>query len=534
MTREAPKSGEAGVAARPVVLCILDGWGYREDPRDNAIAQAETPVYDRMLRECPFSKLVTSGTEVGLPEGQMGNSEVGHINLGGGRVVVQDLPRIDDAIASGALGANPALIAFAEAARAGSGTCHLSGLLSPGGVHSHQDHILALARELTNRGLGVRIHAFLDGRDTPPVSARGYMETFAAGIADLPGAGIVTLSGRYYAMDRDQRWERTELAYEAIVSGTAGHQADNPLAALDAAYGDGVTDEFVAPVIVGAYTGMADGDALLMANFRSDRVRQILTAMTDPDFDGFERPRFVKLSAACGMTRYSSALDRFMPALFPHQAVEYGLGEIAATAGRRQLRIAETEKYAHVTFFFNGGREEEFEGEDRILVPSPKVATYDLKPEMSAGEVTGRLTEAIGEGVYDLIVVNFANPDMVGHTGIMAAAIKAVETVDACLGRLQAAVDGAGGVLMISADHGNVEMLRDPDSGQSHTAHTVNVVPFILAAAPDRDSYSLSDGRLADVAPTVLRFLGLGQPAEMTGTCLLSGGASRDQKDAAV
>ena len=500
-----------------MVLCVLDGWGHREERDDNAIALAHTPVYDRLWESCPHALLKTSADEVGLPPGQMGNSEVGHTNIGAGRIVLQSLPRIDAAIADGSLKSIPALAGFATKLRDSGGTCHLMGLVSPGGVHSHQDQIVALAHTLTEAGVRVAVHVFLDGRDTPPKSAGDYLRELEAGLAGT-GAKVVTVSGRYYAMDRDKRWERTERAYRAIAA-AQGEQASDAAGALAQAYEKGQSDEFVRPSVIGAYAGMADGDAIFMANFRADRARQILTALVDPDFDGFRRQPRVAFAAAAGMVEYSAHLNQYVQALFPSLDLKNTLGEAVAAAGQKQLRIAETEKYAHVTFFFNGGEERPFDGETRILVPSPKVATYDLQPEMSAYEVTDRLVEAIARGRFDLIVVNYANTDMVGHTGDLNAAIRAVQAVDACLGRIEKAVGAAGGVFIITADHGNAELMQDAETGQAHTAHTTGAVPLLVVHAPE--AIRLSDGRLADVAPSVLYFLGLPQPDEMTGSCLI-------------
>ncbi|MBL8837272.1 MAG: 2,3-bisphosphoglycerate-independent phosphoglycerate mutase [Alphaproteobacteria bacterium] len=509
---------------RPIVLCVLDGWGHRHDvAADNAIMHARTPQLDRLSKISPVAYLQASELHVGLPTGQMGNSEVGHMNLGAGRVVMQDLPRIDLAVADGSIATNPALTAFVAALKKSGGAAHLMGLLSPGGVHSHQDHIAALARALAAAGLAVRVHAFLDGRDTPPKSAEPYLRKFMADIAPAPDASIATVSGRYYAMDRDKRWERVELAYRAMVDG-AGQRAADPLAAVARSYAAGTTDELALPTVIGAYAGMQDGDGLVMANFRADRARQTLAALLDPGFDGFARPRVVRFASALGLAEYSSALNRFMATLFPPMPLTHVLGEVVADAGLKQLRIAETEKYAHVTFFFNGGEEREFPGETRILVPSPKVATYDLKPEMSAIEVTDKLVAAIDSGRFDLVVCNFANTDMVGHTGDYAAAVRAVETVDSCLGRVADAVARAGGAMIVTADHGNAEMMFDPATGQAHTAHTTNPVPVMLfnGGGEGRNApVELRDGRLADVAPTILELLGIAQPAEMTGRSLI-------------
>lgn len=503
---------------RPVVLCILDGWGYREEPADNAIALARTPVWNRWWRDCPHAFLRTSAGDVGLPAGQMGNSEVGHQNIGAGRIVLQDLPRIDQAVEDGSLAAMPALADFVARMRAAGGCCHLMGLVSPGGVHAHQAHIVALARTLAEAGVPVRLHAFLDGRDTPPKSADGYVAEVEKQLEGVD-ARIATVIGRYYAMDRDKRWDRVALAYNAMVA-AEGEAADAAAGAIEASYGRDVTDEFVLPTVVGGYGGMRDGDGLLMANFRADRAREILTALLDPAFDGFERGRIVRFAASLGMVSYSAALDELLPALFAPEALTDTLGEVVARAGLRQLRIAETEKYAHVTFFLNGGEERVFEGEERILVPSPKVATYDLQPEMSAPEVTDRLVAAIRGQTFDLIVVNYANPDMVGHTGILPAAIKAVETVDACLGRLEEALREVGGVMLVTADHGNIEQMTD--DGGPHTAHTTNPVPLVLVNGAA--GQAVGDGRLADLAPTVLGLMRQPVPAAMTGRSLLRAG----------
>ena len=519
----------SGPRPRPLVLCILDGWGHREEGDFNAILAGKTPVWDRMIKDHPNTLLATSGAAVGLPEGQMGNSEVGHMNLGGGRVVMQDLPRIDAAVQDGSIANLSALTNFASNVKAAGGTVHLMGLLSPGGVHSHQAHIGALARALADQGLMVAIHAFLDGRDTPPESAAAFLAEFQREIEGYARVSIVTVAGRYYAMDRDARWDRVEKAYAALVDGI-GTSAPTATAAITASYDQGTGDEFVAPAVIGSYAGMRDGDGLLMANFRADRAREILTALLDPEFDGFARTRVVKFASALGMVSYSTAHDRFMRVLFPPQRLKNVLGEVVASAGLKQLRIAETEKYAHVTFFFNGGEEEQFEGEERILVPSPKVATYDLKPEMSAYEVTDRLVEAIAQGTFDIIIVNYANGDMVGHTGDFDAAVKAVQVVDACLGRLERAVLDVGGVLLVTADHGNCEKMKDTDTGGPHTAHTTGPVPFVIVGASSSVS-TMEGGRLCDVAPTVLALMKLQQPAEMTGQPLLR---LTDQREAAA
>ncbi len=505
---------------RPVVLCILDGWGSRAEREDNAVAQAKLPVWDRLLKECPHALVATSGRDVGLPDGQMGNSEVGHMNIGAGRILTQELPRIDLAIADESILQNPSLSAFKTALAGTGGACHILALISPGGVHSHQDHIVALARLLDRAGIPVRIHAFLDGRDTPPQSALGFMEKFLSDLAGLKDTTVATVGGRYYGMDRDKRWERVAKAYGVIVNGQ-GAQASDPLSAIRASYDAKVTDEFMLPVVIAGYRGMKDGDGLLMGNFRADRVRQIAAALLDPKFDGFPRARTVHFSGAVSLTEYSKALTTLMAVMFPPQEAINTLGEVLAKQGLTQLRIAETEKYAHVTFFLNGGVEAEFPGENRIMVQSPKVATYDLQPEMSAPEVTDRIVEAIENRRFDVIIVNYANGDMVGHSGILAAAIKAAEALDTALGRLETALKKAGGCMLISADHGNLEMMRDPETGEPHTQHTLFKVPLVLVNGP-ADVTALSDGRLSDLAPTVLDLLDLAKPAEMTGHSLLA------------
>lgn len=502
---------------RPVMLVIMDGFGWRENDADNAVNLADTPRFDRLWAQGPHAFLRTCGHDVGLPDGQMGNSEVGHLNIGAGRVVMQELPRIFTSIETGAIAALPAMRQLIEALLRTGGTCHLMGLASPGGVHAHQDHAVAMAHILTEAGVPVALHVFTDGRDTPPRSARDYLARLRAG---LPAAvTIATVSGRYFAMDRDQRWDRVRTAYDAIVDGDGPFRAADPDAVLAASYEAGVNDEFVPPTVIGDYGGMRDGDGLLSFNFRSDRIRQLYDALLDPDFAGFTRSRNVRFACAVGMTRYSDRLAGRIEVLFPPQSLDDLLGEVVSAAGRRQLRMAETEKYPHVTYFMNGGREAVLPGEDRIMVPSPKVATYDLQPEMSAAELTDRAVEAIGSGQYDLIVLNFANPDMVGHTGNLAAAIRAVETVDVGLGRIADALDAVGGLLIATADHGNCETMRDPDTGVAHTAHTLNVVPVLLSGMPGA---TLSDGRLADLSPTLLALMGLQQPALMTGRSLLA------------
>jgi len=500
---------------RPVMLVILDGWGHRDDPADNAVAQARTPRFDALWSGCPHGYLRTCGLDVGLPEGQMGNSEVGHLNIGAGRVVMQDLPRIDAAIADGSIGRMPPLLDFIARLKASGGTAHLLGLVSPGGVHSHQRHAAALARILAAAGIPVVIHALTDGRDAPPRSA-------GAALASLPPeARIGTVIGRYWAMDRDNRWERVRKAWAAIVLGEGEATAADAQAAVTQAHAGDVTDEFIPATTLPGYTGMRDGDGLLSFNFRSDRARQILTALLDPAFTGFARERMPRLAASLGMVEYAAELNPFIATLFPPQSMSDILAEVVSAAGRTQLHMAETEKYPHVTYFLNGGEERAYPGETRIMVPSPKVATYDLQPEMSAPELTAKAVEAIREGGQDLIILNFANADMVGHTGSLVAAIRAVEAVDAGLGAIADAVRAAGGALLVTADHGNAELMRDPETGGPHTAHTTNPVPVLLMGGPA--GATLRDGRLADLAPTLLALMGLPQPAAMTGTNLIQG-----------
>jgi 2,3-bisphosphoglycerate-independent phosphoglycerate mutase len=507
---------------RPTVLCILDGWGIRSETDHNAIALAQTPNWDRMVQTFPTAYLEASAEEVGLPKGQMGNSEVGHMNLGSGRVVLQDLPRINAAVKSNELSNNPNLVNFIEVLKKTGGACHLMGLLSPGGVHSHHHHISSLANIIAQAGIEVNLHAFLDGRDTPPKIAKDYITE----LIDTTTQGnyskrirIATVSGRYYPMDRDNRWDRVAKGWSCLVQAN-GERVDDAIKAINMSYDAGITDEFVLPTVIGDYKGMQHGDGLLMGNFRADRARQLLSALADPDFDEFERSTKPRFSACLGMIEYSTQLNTLFNSMFPTECPDKVLGQIVSEAGLTQLRIAETEKYAHVTFFFNGGREEIFPNEERILVPSPKVATYDLEPEMSAAAVTNNLIEVIANDTFDLIVVNFANGDMVGHTGNLEAAIKAAECLDNCLGRLEKSVIEADGALVITADHGNCERMLSPDGKQPHTAHTLNVVPVVMINGPKRVS-GLRAGRLADIAPTLLDIMKLQKPEEMTGRSLI-------------
>ena len=506
------------IVRRPVVLCVMDGWGHREDPKDNAIAIAKTPNYDLLLRSCPTGFLATSSAEVGLPEGQMGNSEVGHMNLGAGRTVRQVLPRIDAATDDGFTN-NNGMNQLVTALKDSGGTCHLLGLLSPGGVHSHMSHLGHVAKAVVSHGIPVLFHIFTDGRDAPPQSALEYLDWLHSDLAGMDGVKIATVTGRYFTMDRDNRWGRASRGYRAVAEGD-GLESTSAQNAIEEGYARDETDEFLQPTIIGNYDGMVDGDGFLMVNFRADRARQILSALVEPKFSGFARDRQIKFAIAAGMTAYSDRLSELMITLFPREPLADTMGDLVARAGYRQLRIAETEKYAHVTFFFNGGDEMVFTGEDRVLVPSPKVRTYDQKPAMSALELTDRLEEAIQSDIYNFILVNYANADMVGHSGDLRAAVQAVETVDMCLGRLESAVTRAGGVLFVTADHGNAEVMRDADTGEPHTAHTTFPVPAILVNAPSHIT-GLTNGRLADIAPTLLPFLGIEQPDAMTGQSLL-------------
>jgi len=514
-------------AVRPVVLLILDGFGERPDAPDNAITRARTPNFDALRAGCPHATIHTSELHVGLPGGQMGNSEVGHLNIGAGRVVYQDYTRIDRAIADGEFDRNPAIVDALRAAKDGGRALHVLGLVSPGGVHSHERHLAALVDLAAREGVArIHVHAFLDGRDTPPRSAAPSLAFMDGACAKAAARGasarVASICGRYYAMDRDKRWERVAPAYALLVDGSAGHAACSALEALDAAYARGENDEFVNATAIldadGRPARMEDGDVVVFMNFRADRARQMTRALTDIAFDGFPRDRVPRLARFVCLTGYGDEFAR-LPVAFAPQTLANGFGEVLARLGLAQLRIAETEKYAHVTYFFNGGAEAAYPGEDRILVPSPKVATYDQKPEMSAPEVTDRLVEAIRSGKYDAIVCNYANGDMVGHTGYFAAAVKAIETLDACVGRVVEAVREAGGEAVITADHGNAEQMRDEATRQAHTAHTLNVVPFIYVGRPQarvRDG-----GALQDVAPTLLAMMGLPQPAEMTGRSLV-------------
>ena len=498
----------------PTTLIIMDGFGLRKETEGNAVAAAETPRLDRFFQEFAHTRLSASGLDVGLPAGQMGNSEVGHTNIGAGRVVFQDLPRISKSIADGDFFENPAYLHAMDACREHDSSLHLMGLLSDGGVHSYLEHLFALMKMAKDRGLEkVYIHAFLDGRDVSPTSGADFVAQTVEKCRELGVGKIATVMGRFYAMDRDKRWDRVEAAYDAMVYGEGASVNPVPVAAVKDAYANGVTDEFVEPVICDPEGTVSDHDSVIFFNYRPDRAREITRAFVDPDFNGFTRQYF-PVTFVC-TTEYDASMPNVEVA-FPRISVRNGLGEYLSSMGLTQLRIAETEKYAHVTFFFNGGVETQFPGEDRVLVPSPKVATYDLQPEMSAVEVADRCVERIESGAYDVIILNFANCDMVGHTGVFDAAVKAVETVDTCVGRVVDATLKMGGIAMITADHGNAEVMTQPD-GSPMTAHTTNPVPFILCGA----GTELREGRLADIAPTILDVMGLAVPEEMDGQTLI-------------
>jgi 2,3-bisphosphoglycerate-independent phosphoglycerate mutase len=504
----------------PVLLIILDGFGYREECEHNAICQARKPHWDFLWRTCPHTTIDASEKWVGLPKDQMGNSEVGHMNIGAGRVVYQDYTRIENAIETGAFSRNPVLVQALETARGAGRSLHLLGLLSPGGVHSHESQVHAMLRMAARTGVReIRVHAFLDGRDTPPRSAEASLLAVERLCAELKAGRIASICGRYYAMDRDRRWERVRPAYDLLTQGKAAQRAQSAVEGLRAAYARGESDEFVQATAIGERgVRMEDGDAAVFMNFRADRARQLTRALTDPGFDGFVRERVPRLGYFCTLTSYGEDFAH-IPAAFAPQNVTNGFGEYVAAQGMKQLRIAETEKYAHVTYFFNGGVETPYPGEERILVPSPKVATYDLKPEMSADEVTDRLVDAIRSRQYGAIICNFANGDMVGHTGNLAAATRAIEVLDECIGRAVAAMRDAGGEVLITSDHGNAETMLDEASRQPHTAHTLNVVPLLYVG---RKAKIANRGALQDVAPTLLAMMGLPQPPQMTGKSLIA------------
>ena len=497
----------------PTVLVIMDGFGMGNPGAGNAVSLANTPVLDRLFAENAHTTLSASGLDVGLPDGQMGNSEVGHTNIGGGRVVFQDLPRISRAIDSGEFFKNPAYNKAMDDCLQKGSSLHLYGLLSDGGVHSTVEHLWALLKMAKDKGLEkVYIHAFLDGRDVSPTSGKDFVAQCVEKCAEIGVGKIATVMGRYYAMDRDKRWERLQMAYDAMVYGE-GVQNEDPVDAVAKSYENGVTDEFVEPVVCDSQGTISNNDSIIFFNYRPDRAREITRAIVDPEFDGFPREYF-PTTYVCN-TEYDASMPNVLVA-WPRIAVKNGLGEYLSSLGMTQLRIAETEKYAHVTFFFNGGVETQYPGEDRVLVASPKVATYDLQPEMSACEVCDKCVERVRSGAYDVVILNFANCDMVGHTGVLEAAVKAVETVDACVGRVVDAALEMGGIAMITADHGNAEQMVQPD-GSPMTAHTTNRVPFILCGA----GTELREGRLADIAPTILDVMGLACPPEMDGKTLI-------------
>ena len=503
---------------KPLVLIILDGFGHSENPESNAIMAANTPVYDRLRATQPHGLISGSGMDVGLPDGQMGNSEVGHMNLGAGRVVYQDFTRVTKAIRDGKFFHNPVITGAVDQAVGAGKAVHILGLLSDGGVHSHQDHLAAMAELAAQRGAEkIYLHAFLDGRDTPPKSAQSFIETLDATFAKLGKGRIASLIGRYFAMDRDNRWDRVEQAYKLIVDGIGEFNAANAQAGLAAAYARGENDEFVKATTLGEPVKVEDGDAVVFMNFRADRARELSRCFVEADFKEFPRARVPQLAGFVTLTQYSASIPA--PCAFAPASLTNVLGEYLANNGKTQLRIAETEKYAHVTFFFSGGREEPFPGEERILIPSPNVATYDLQPEMSAPQVTDKIVEAIEQQRYDVIVVNYANGDMVGHTGVFSAAVKAVECLDSCVGRIVEALDKVGGEALITADHGNVEQMEDQSTGQAHTAHTCEPVPFIYVGK--RPARIREGGVLADEAPTLLTLMGLPVPTEMTGTSIV-------------
>ncbi|EQM70145.1 2,3-bisphosphoglycerate-independent phosphoglycerate mutase [Pseudomonas tohonis] len=503
---------------KPLVLIILDGFGHSDSPEYNAIYAATKPVYDRLLATQPHGLISGSGMDVGLPDGQMGNSEVGHMNLGAGRVVYQDFTRVTKAIRDGEFFTNPVIVEAVDKAVAAGKAVHFMGLLSDGGVHSHQDHLVAMAELAAQRGAEkIYLHAFLDGRDTPPKSAEPSIKLLDDAFARLGKGRIASLIGRYFAMDRDNRWDRVEAAYNLITEGRGEFAAATAAEGLAAAYERGESDEFVKATTIGAPVRVEEGDAVVFMNFRADRARELSRAFVEPGFKEFARAREIALAGYVMLTQYAASIPA--PSAYKPESLNNVLGEYLAANGKTQLRIAETEKYAHVTFFFSGGREEPFEGEERILIPSPKVATYDLQPEMSAPEVTDRIVDAIENLRYDVIIVNYANGDMVGHTGVFEAAVKAVECLDTCLGRITTALDKVGGEALITADHGNVEQMEDEMTGQAHTAHTCEPVPFIYYG---KRQVSLREGGvLADVAPTLLTLMGLPVPAEMTGKTIV-------------
>ncbi|MFT4938770.1 MAG: 2,3-bisphosphoglycerate-independent phosphoglycerate mutase [Paraglaciecola sp.] len=503
---------------KTVALIILDGWGHREETDSNAIAHANTPVLDGLVKNYTSTLISGSGLDVGLPEGQMGNSEVGHVNLGAGRVVYQDFTRITKAIKDGDFFENPILTNNLDKAISQGKAVHVMGLLSPGGVHSHEEHIFAMLKMAASRGAQkIYLHAFLDGRDTPPRSAKNSLQAAAQVFAELGVGKITSLIGRYYAMDRDSRWDRVKTAYELICHGVGEYTVDNALEGLENSYQRDENDEFVKPTVVGDAVAMEDGDALIFMNFRADRAREITRPFVEVDFADFDKGKHINLSAFVMLTQYADSIDA--PSAYPPVPLVNVMGDWLAQHDKTQLRISETEKYAHVTFFYSGGRESLYPGEERILIPSPKVATYDLQPEMNSAELTDKLVAAIESGRFDAIICNYPNGDMVGHTGNFAAAVLACEAVDACVGRVVEAIGKVGGECLITADHGNAEKMQDEKTGQAHTAHTSELVPFIHVG---QKSVARQGGTLSDVAPTMLHLLDMPQPAEMTGTPIVT------------
>ena len=501
---------------RPVVLCILDGWGDEKNKEYNAPKIANTPNFDKLLNSCPNSHLKACGLAVGLPDGQMGNSEVGHMNIGAGRIIIQTLPRIDKSCVDKSFANEEDFIKFVSSLKKANSTAHLIGLISDGGVHSHINHTIAFANEIINQGVKVKLHIFTDGRDTAPTSAKKYITQ----IQQQTSATIATVSGRYYAMDRDRNWDRIKLATDVIAQGITNKDnptSDNPIELIEQSYKNDITDEFIKPTVINDYQGFEDGDGIFCTNFRSDRARQILSALLDSNFDEYT-VHDKKITTACGVVSYSYKHDEYMGIVYKPIPINNTLGEVVAKAGLKQIRTAETEKYPHVTFFLNGGNESEFKGETRLLSNSPKVATYDLKPEMSAYELTDNLVKELNKGQTDMVVLNFANPDMVGHTGVLESAVKACEAVDECLGKVHSCVEKLGGILIVTADHGNCDIMYDKQKQEPHTAHTLNPVNFIISGVND---IKLNDGVLGDIAPTILYLLGIEKPIEMTGENLI-------------
>jgi len=505
---------------KPIVLCILDGWGIPEDDKYSAIAKANVPNYMKYLKEYPNSRLNASGKFVGLPDGQMGNSEVGHTNIGAGRIVMQDLPMINKDVANNTLKDRSVIKDFVAKMQKSGKTMHLIGLMSDGGVHSHINHIINIAKAFADNKVNVMLHCLLDGRDVAQKSALTFIDKLYKELGEYKNIAIATVGGRYYGMDRDKRWDRVEKAYNAIVLGECEERFKTAMDAINAAYAKDITDEFIVPSSIGNYEGMEDGDGFLFCNFRADRARELTAALGNKNFDGFTRKKVINFTVMGELTEYSEDHAKYLTTVYKPEEIVQSLGQVVSEAGLNQLRIAETEKYAHVTFFFNGGKETVFKGEERVLINSPKVATYDLQPEMSANGVKEGVIKAIDSEKFDLIVINFANPDMVGHTGIMDAAVKACEAVDKAVGEIVDDVKKKDGIIFITADHGNAEKMFDEKTGQPFTAHTTNLVPFIMIGN-SVGNYKLENGSLCDIAPTILQVMELKQPKEMTGKSLL-------------